>query len=108
MNDATTMSAPTIAQSIALWIYDSLDPRESPRCPDYPECGGEDGSGHLEKSEHRHVLENDHHGGRGRARDGWIAYREQVVEAAPRCKACKAYSRAVDRALAKLRKQFGP
>ena len=94
------MSTSTISQSIALWIYDSLDPRESPRCPDYPDCGGEDGRGHLEKSEHRHVL--DH------SRAGWIAYCEQVVEAAPRCKACKAYSRAVDRALAKLRKQFGP
>ncbi len=91
-------------QKVAKWARDVLgeEASTSPRCPRYPECGGEDGSGALLHGEGREELES--------ARFDWSADGIKSVrakmrkrrEAAPRCRECAKYAKAVEALLNKL------
>ena len=82
-------------QKVAKWARDVLGEEvlTSPRCPRYPECGGEDGSGALLEE-----LES--------TRFDWSeSIRTKMRkrrEAAPRCRECAKYAKAVEALLDKL------
>ncbi len=87
-------------QKVAKWARDVLgeEASTSPRCPRYPECGGEDGSGALLHGEGREELES--------TRFDWsatgIAKMRKRRETAPRCRECAKYAKAVEALLDKL------
>lgn len=87
-------------QKVAKWAWDVLgeEAYTSPRCPRYPECGGEDGSGALMHGEGREDAEA--------ARFDWSESSRTKMrkrrEAAPRCRECAKYAKAVESLLAKL------
>jgi hypothetical protein len=90
-----------IKAAIARWVSGSLVPSESPRCPEYPKCGGEDGAGALQWPKHAAELrELGPWGGKANAR--WSARRAEIIDEAPRCDECMRFKRAVDRLLARF------
>ena len=93
------------SRAAAKWVLESIIERESPRCPKYPDCGGEDGTGILEQNEHRYAL-RDTCLGPG-AVERWKAYADPLVADAPRCKECSKYAAANEKLLAQLAKMAG-
>ena len=92
------------SRAAAEWVLDSITERESPRCPKYPDCCGEDGTGILEQSEHRFALTDISmlFGPGSLAKRK--AYSDPLVADAPRCKECSKYAAANEKLLEQLRK----
>lgn len=85
-------------QAIACWASDVLRhwSDQSPRCPKYPACGGEDGSGVFEHGEGKALVEE--HRYKRDLKDVMVAARAN----APRCRECAKYRKALDRLLGRL------
>jgi hypothetical protein len=92
----------TPKQAVAWWARDHLGhySSDSPRCPKYPECGGEDGHGALLHGDGKRRIA---------ARSAWDKRTEataaEIVAKAPRCRDCAKYARAVTRLLDRLERE---
>lgn len=94
----------TPKQQVAKWARDVLgeESRTSPRCPRYPECGGEDGSGALLHGEGLEEMESARFDWSSDGGKSLRAKMRKRREAAPRCRECAKYAKAVEALLDKL------
>ena len=91
-------------QNVARWARDVLggEAHTSPRCPRYPECGGEDGSGAWLHGEGHVEIEATRFDWSKSGSESIRAKMRERREAAPRCRECAKYAKAVEALLSKL------
>jgi hypothetical protein len=99
----------TPKQSVAMWARSVLgdDASTSPRCPRYPHCGGEDGRGFFQYGEGAAIVREGPIWPK-RPTPEQLKREADALAAAPRCKECRKYARAVDRLLARLEREMWP
>jgi hypothetical protein len=93
----------TPVQAVARWAREILgdEASTSPRCSEYPKCGGEDGRGVFEHGEGAAIIREAPIFPK-RATPDQLKREADMLDAAPRCKECRKYARAVEMLLARL------